>query len=109
MQRFILIDSPDQQFEAILEQRRVTLRVRYNTTAKRWTFDLSVDDQPVLHGRRIVRGIDLLAPFDFGIGIIFATEDSPTEPHEPNYANMIEGLVRLYQTTTEEIDAAISA
>src|SRR5690242_12462137 len=72
MIEFKIIDAADQQFGAILNLRRVTLRLRYNPTADRWAFNLAIDDEPVLHGRRIVFGTDLLAAYDFGIGAIFA-------------------------------------
>lgn len=103
MKEFIITNAADQQFGTILNDRRVTIRLRYNPTTDRWSFDLSIDDLPVLHGRRIVMGIDLLAPFDFGIGMIFAL---PTEAgEEPDRDGLPSGLVRLYHATTEELEA----
>lgn len=63
MNRLNIRDFADQQFGTIINGRRVTFRFRYNVTSDRWTFDLSVDDLPVLHGRKVVGGVDLLAPF----------------------------------------------
>lgn len=102
-----IIDAADQQFGAVLADRRVTLRVRYNPTSGRWSLDLAIDDVPVLHGRRIVPGVDLLKPFKLGIGSIFAVPI--VEGAEADRENLPSGAVRLFHATQDEIDAAISA
>lgn len=107
MKQITITDVADQQFAVILENRRVTMRVRYNVTNDSWSFDLSIDDLPVLQGRKIVTGIDLLAPFNLGIGVIFAA--AVTSGATPNRQQLPNGEVRLYHTTETEIDAAISA
>lgn len=107
MIEFSVIDEADQKFATTLSGRRVTIRLRYNRTPDRWMMDLSVDDLPVLHGRRIVSGVDLLAAFDFGIGVIFAY---PTNPGDvPDRAGLPAGSVKIFHTTQEEIDAVIGA
>lgn len=103
MIEFTVADAADQQFSAILNNRRVTLRLRYNVTTDRWSFDLSLDDLPVLQGRRIVTGVDLLAPFNFGIGSIFAYPAS--EGQIPDRTGLPAGRVRLYHATPAEIEA----
>lgn len=105
MIEFPIIDAADQQFGAILNGRRVTIRLRYNVTTDRWSFNLSIDDVPVLHGRRIVLGVDLLAAFNFGIGAIFAYADNPAA--EPNRDNLPAGVVRLFHG--DDADVAASA
>ncbi|QIG73260.1 hypothetical protein EVC02_039 [Rhizobium phage RHph_N17] len=105
MKEFPIIDVADQQFGAILNDRRVTLRVRYNPTTERWNFDLSIDDVPVLYGRRIVTGIDLLSAFNFDIGLIFAVAVTPDSV--PDRSGLPAGLVRLYHATDEEYEAAL--
>lgn len=107
MIEFKITDAADQQFGAILNNRRVTMRLRYNTTTDRWSLDLSIDDQPVLHGRRIVVGVDLLEPFGFGIGAVFALSGVFDDP--PNRTNLVNGNVKLYHATEAEIDAAAAA
>lgn len=102
MKEFPILDVADQQFGAILNGRRTTIRVRYNVTSDRWSFDLSIDDEPVLHGRRIVTGVDLLAPFDFGIGLIFALATPGNEDVGPDRAAFPAGTVRLYHATEAE-------
>ena len=102
---FDIIDQADQKFAVNLNNQRVTMRVRYNPISDRWSFDLSIDDEPVLHGRRIVTGVDLLAAFDFGIGAIFAHSETDAEP---NRDNLINGTVTLYQASEDEINEAVA-
>ena len=105
MIRFSLTDAADQQFAAISDDgRRCTIRVRYNTWSDRWSFDLSIDDVPVLTGRRVVAGVDLLAPFDFGVGIIFAVPYTPGAL--PGRKELPAGDVRVYLATAAEYEAA---
>ncbi len=101
MREIAIIDAADQQFGMILNKRRVTMRVRFNVTTDRWSFDLSVDDLPKVHGRRIVTGVDLLEPYDLGLGMIFALAnagDDPTRTALPS------GLVRLYHASPDEVN-----
>jgi hypothetical protein len=106
MIEFTVADEADQQFATVLNNRRVTLRLRYNVTTDRWSFDLSIDDLPVLHGRRIVPGVDLLAPFGFGIGMIFAAAVKPGA--EPNRYDLPAGNVRIFHATEAEVEAALA-
>lgn len=96
-------DHTDQQFEAVLNGRRVTLRLWYNQTSERWELDLAVDDLPVLNGRRIVVGVDILKPFDFGIGVLFAAD--VVAGSVPDRVSLPNGTVKLFQTTEAEIKA----
>lgn len=104
MTRFEIIDAADQQFSAILNNRRVTIRLRWNAHANRWMFDLAIDDVPVLNGRRVVAGLDLLAPFKFGLGVIFAAPLK--DGTEPDRQALPRGTVRLYHATADEVAAA---
>ncbi len=101
MIEFSIIDEADQQFATVLDGRRVTIRLRYNVTTDRWNMDLSIDDQPVLTGRRVVTGIDLIEPFNFGIGAIFALPEKAGEVPDRN--NLPRGIVRLYHASEAEI------
>lgn len=103
MIEFSIVDHADQQFATVLNNRRVTLRLRYNTTSDRWSFDLSLDDQVVLHGRKVVTGVDLLAAFDFGIGMIVAA--SITTGAVPGRDELPSGAVKLFSLTEDEIAA----
>lgn len=104
MEVFRILDQADQQFGTVIAGRRVTIRVRYNPTSDRWSFDLSIDDQPVLHGRRIVTGVDLLAPFGLGLGVIFAAAVTPGAV--PDRQGMPAGTVKLFHASEDEVAAA---
>lgn len=107
MNVFSIIDAADQQFGTIINGRRVTIRLRYNPTNDRWSFDLSIDDLPVLHGRRIVTGVDLLAPFNLGLGVIFAAEVTPGAV--PDRDALPAGEVRVYNASEAEVAAVVAA
>jgi hypothetical protein len=104
MNVFNVVDYADQQFGTIINNRRVTIRLRYNPTNDRWSFDLSIDDLPVLKGRRVVTGVDLLAPFNLDLGVIFASAVTPGAL--PDRAALPAGTVRIYQASDEEVAAA---
>lgn len=104
MIQFDIRNHPDQQFSTIIDNRRVTIRLRYNPSNDRWSFDLSLDDQPVLHGRRIVTGVDLLAPFDLGIGVIFAA--SLKSGAIPDRNALPAGTVGLFSASKSEVEQA---
>lgn len=104
MNVFTILDHADQQFGTIIEGRRVTIRVRYNPANDRWSFDLSIDDVPVLHGRKIVTGVDLLAAFNFGLGVIFAASVTPGAV--PDRDALPRGTVRVFHATEAEVAAA---
>lgn len=101
---FTIADEADQQFATVMGGRRVTIRLRFNVTIDRWSFDLSIDDLPVLHGRRIVTGIDLLEPFAFGIGLLIA---APIKTGSlPDRGDLPNGNVKLFHLTEDELEAA---
>ncbi len=106
MIRFTVTNDADQKFSTIVNNRRVTIRLWYANFNDRWSADISIDGEPVLHGRKIVTGVDLLGTFDFGIGVIFAHS---AMGENANRNNLPDGIVRIYHTTREEINAAISA
>lgn len=105
MKQFTVIDAADQQFGTILNNRRVTIRLRYNVTTERWSIDLAIDDQPVLHGQRIVLGVNLIGAYDLGIGAIFAVANMPGAIPDRN--SLPNGLVRLYWASDAELEAAV--
>ena len=102
-----ILDEPRQKFSVLLGRNRVTFEIWYSITSDRWSMDVAIDGAPVLHGRKIVTGVDLLAPFNFGIGILFALPE--VAGSRPNRASLPLGEVRLYHTTQEEVDAAVAA
>lgn len=107
MIEFRILDEPRQKFSVLLNRRRVTFELWYSLTTDRWSFDLAIDGATVLNGRRIVTGVDLLAPFNLGIGILFAAPEAAGTV--PNRSALPLGTVKLYHTTQEEVDAAVAA
>jgi hypothetical protein len=108
MIEFKIIDAADQQWSAILNQRRVTLRLRYNQRAsERWSLDLMIDDIPVLHGRRVVVGVNLLEPFGFDIGAIVVLPAIENSPAIPGRVELPSGIVRMYHLSPEDLAEAV--
>lgn len=101
MQEFPVLDEADQQFGVIMNNRRVTIRLRYNPLTDRWSMDLSIDDLPVLHAVRMTLGVDLLAQFDFDIGRLYLLE--LVKDAKPDRSALPSGAVRLYHVTEDEI------
>lgn len=104
-----VIDAADQEFSVVLLNRRATFRLRYAPFSDRWSLDLSLDDEPVLHGRRIVLGVDLLAAFNFGIGHLVAATAQEGGTAAPGRDELPDGVVRLYHFTDADIATAIAA
>lgn len=102
-----ILDESKQKFSLILNDQRVTIQLWYSATSDRWSFDLALDGDWVLNGRKIVTGVDLIAPFQLGIGVLFAAAEKPGAV--PDRTSLPLGLVRLYHATQEEVDAAVSA
>lgn len=94
-------DHADQKFGAVIDGQRVTFRLRYNGHLDRWCFDLSIDDLPVINGRRIVIGQDLLRPFSFGIGAIVA---APVDGVSlPGRRQLVDGRVKVFHLSDAEL------
>ena len=103
---FDIADAADQKFSTILNNRRVTFRLRFNYTSGRWSMDLALDGDYVLHGRRIVPNVDLIDPFAFGIGVIFAHS---LNGHNPGRQELVDGRVKIYQASEAEKNVATMA
>ena len=103
MIRFPIADAADQQFAQVINNQRVTFRLRWNLTSGFWSIDLGIDDVPVLTGLRVVLGIDLLGAYDLGLGRVFAlpykTDAKPGREELPS------GDVRIYHASEDEIEA----
>lgn len=95
LSEFDIIDAPGQVFSTVVNSRKVTIRLRYNFESEHFAMDLGIDDTPVLTGRKVTSEVDLLQPFDFGIGAIFAADvDGKGRP--PTKAAFLSGAVKLF-------------
>ncbi|GAA4180277.1 phage baseplate plug family protein [Shinella granuli] len=90
-----VLDAPRQVFSTIINGRKVTIRMRYSSMAQRYSMDLSIDETTVLTGRKMVANVDLLEPFDLGIGKLFVVgpKDHTVIPTMEAFAA---GQVKLY-------------
>lgn len=89
-----VIDAPFQTLTTSLAGRAVGMAFAWNETVGRWSFDLSIDGEPVVVGRRIVLGVDLLKPFGLGLGKLVAV-DWAGDGSEPGRSELPAGAVRL--------------
>ena len=102
-----IINAPSQTFSMVLNQKRCSFAFKYNETNDRWSFDLSIDDRPSLHGMRVTLDKDLLEHYQFGIGKLFAVDYSELG-NKPGREELHDGTVRLFHVTEEEFnDAAL--
>lgn len=105
MVRFNIIQAPDQKFSAIINGRRITIRLRLNPSIDRWHFDLALDGDYVLHGRRLITNTDLLAPYGFDVGVIFAHSFSNAAP---NKESLYDGAVGIFHANEDELNAVLT-
>lgn len=105
MIEFKITDSARQKFSTAIDTRRITIKLSYSHTIGRWSFDLAIDGDYVLHGRRVIPNVDLIEPFNFGVGSIFAFSDKEVEPDKNS---LINGALKLYQVSRSELDAALA-
>lgn len=90
-----ILFAPSQAFTATLADRRCDFLVNYSAWENRWSFDLAIEGVPVLYGRKIVLGADLLGPFNLGIGEIVALDPSGAGA-QPGRTELPDGRVRIY-------------
>lgn len=107
MQRIDLTSSPDQRLSVVLDARRVTFRFRYNALDGRWYFDMALDDQPVLSGRRVVAHRNLL-PADVLPGRLFAYVYA-NDGLQPGRDAFTDGTAALFYVAETELAEALAA
>jgi hypothetical protein len=89
-----VIEAPSQSFSTTLAGKRVAIDLDWNETSGRWYFALSVDDVLKVAGRRIIMGVDLLAPFQLRMGALIAV-DWEGRGASPGRQELPSGRVRL--------------
>ena len=95
LQEISVLPEGHQTFSVTLSGQKVTLGLRYNVRADRFSLDLFIDEQPRLLGKTIQTGVDVLRAHSFGIGSIFAAD--PSEQERPaTFENLTTGAVKLY-------------
>lgn len=97
MREFVVTDVADQQFAAVLNGRRLTLRLWWNHEDGHWSVSVFEGTTPLAAGRRIVPGINLVRRYALGIGAIFARG-------EPEGRDAFtSGALRLYHAAPSEL------
>lgn len=107
MQRINLGSAPDQRVSAILDGRRFTFRFRFNAWSGRWHFDMALDDQPILYGRRVVANRNLLPEVVFPgrlFAYVYAGDGS-----QPGLDDFASGAAALFYVSEDELTAALAA
>ncbi len=69
-----VIDAPWQRLDTYLSDTAVNLELQWNETAQRWSMSLEIEGAMKLQGRRLVPGMDLIAPYSFGIGSLYLVD-----------------------------------
>lgn len=67
-----LSNEPEQSFSTSINKVRYDIRVAYNVRMQSWTMNLSNPDGVLLTGLVLNSGVDLLHPYNFGIGELYA-------------------------------------
>lgn len=88
-----ILSIPSQEFSTVLNGYDCKFKVQYNRWNDRWSFDLTINDELKLSGRRIVTGVDLIGLFNFDIGELWAFKMN--EEAEPDRTQLPDGLVRF--------------
>ena len=95
-----IIDEADQEHSILVDTKRMTIRFWFNSEIERWHFDVSSDGDPILYGRKLVVGIDLLEGLSIDVGLLFAIGDAV-----PDYDALVNGNVIVYHAEQSEVDA----
>jgi hypothetical protein len=101
MQIIPVVAAYDQAVSLIMGAQRVTLRLWYNVTTERWNLDLSRDGAPVLTGKRMPLGTDVLAAHGLGMGALLFHSDKPGAVAD--YESVVSGAVQLIHVEPEEL------
>lgn len=99
--KFNMLNQANQKFSAVLNDQRVTFHTLYSNFADRWSMDVAIDDNYVLTGRKILPGVNILKPFNYGIGDVVALGEKSTYQAARN--EIPNGLVNIYHAAIEEI------
>ena len=89
-----IIQAPFQRFETSLMGQAVSFTLAFNAFTGRWSFGLEIAGVAVLSGRRLVPGVDLLAPFNLGLGKLVLV-DWEANGAEPGRNELPAGKYRL--------------
>lgn len=89
-----VINAPWQRLETYLSDTAVSIELLWNGYSERWSMAMFVQGVEKLRGRRLVTGVDLIAPYQLGIGRLFLV-DWEGKGASPGRAELPAGVFRL--------------
>lgn len=108
MKRIPFTGYPRERITTSIEGRTISMRIRYSSESEAWHLDLAetqpgTDETPLLSGRRITLGNDLLRGLSLGLGALYAidTTGSGVDPG----AGDLGSRVQIYHLTDAELEA----
>lgn len=102
MKKFIITEDADQRFDVVLNNKRVVLRLWYNRMTERWDLSVYNGTEPLILGKRVIAGVDLVRGYGLDIGSIFALGEGQGRNA------FTSGELALYHATSEEIEEALA-
>lgn len=102
MLRLPVSNLPKQSFSFAVDGTTYGITLLYNTIDSNWFMDFAVNDKPLITGRRVVHGVNLVNGYQGCI--IFALNASGNDT-PITYDSLIAGNTRLYYTTLAELAA----
>ncbi len=94
MKQIILTNEPKQKLNILFEDTEIIIVFRFNPTIQSWTMNITFRDSPILNGKKITIGLQMLKqlnkPFD-----IVAVENQNTGI-DPFKQDDFEARVSLY-------------
>lgn len=112
MRRIPISGFPRERLVVSLQGRSIAIRTRYSSEAEAWTLDVSEADPggsevPLISGRRITLGNDLLKGHALRLGALYAIDTTGTGS-DPG-AGDLGSRVLLFHVTRSEIDGGAIA
>jgi hypothetical protein len=89
-----IINAPWQRLETYLGDTAVSLELLWNTFSERWSLSLFIQGEVKLQGKRLVTGVDLIAPYNLRIGRLFLV-DWEALGGQPGRSELPSGQFRL--------------
>lgn len=101
---FDIRDSAHQRWQSVLSGTPCEITLRWLPHIHHWTLTINVRGARVVTNRLVVKGRDLLQPYNLGIGVVFSAGNA-----ELTRQSLIAGDVRLYHASRTEWHGLLSA
>lgn len=101
MREIILTSDARQQISEVINGVTVNFNIWYNGMTDRWTIAAEVAGVVVFEGRKLVAGVDLLAPFDLGLGLMLL--GTVVAGSVPDRDAFVDGKMKLYLASEADL------